>query len=302
MKFLRGFCAFVALTTALPIEEEVSNGLAARDLDLAKVKAAKEILGSIKKIAGSKLKGDTTSDISQPTEPVPEPVPEPAPEPTPTEAPTPTETPSPSKKTAIKEKVKSAVKAKIGVLFGKLKDAAKKKILEKWQKMKGAPEKRAEKFELAEFCENENAIAKKSGLAIAKTEEIAKRDELAKIQLESRNLLDDAMTQVFVALKRSGLINYVIRLSLTDEEVRAGVADITIELIRADVIPYSEVFNAMRESGLALDVVKYSLTDAETRQGLIDLVLELVPQLIEVCTPAVVSQADFSPLVREIPA
>lgn len=286
MKILRGFCAFVALTSALPIEEEVRSGLAARDLNLAKVKAAKDILGSIKKIAGSKLKGDKTSDISQPTEPVPEPAPEPTP--------TPAETPAPSKKTALKEKVKAAVRAKIGAIFGKLKDAAKKKILEKWQKMKGAPEKRAEKIELTEISETGNAIAKK--------DEIEKRDELAQIQLESRSLLDDAMTQVFVALKRSGLINYVIRLSLTDEEVRAGVADITIELIRADVIPYSEVFTAMRESGLALDVVKYSLTDAETRQGLIDLVVELVPQLIEVCTPAVVAQADFRPLVREISA
>lgn len=104
--------------------------------------------------------------------------------------------------------------------------------------------------------------------------------EFDDFDLEERGLLDDAMTHIFVILKRSGLINSIIRQSLVDDQVRHGVASITVELIEADVIPYTEVLTAMKDSGLALDVIKYSLTDSETRAGLIQLIVELIPELI----------------------
>lgn len=104
--------------------------------------------------------------------------------------------------------------------------------------------------------------------------------EFDDFNLEERGLIDDAMVQIFVLLKRSGLINSVIRQSLVDEQVRSGVAKITIELIEADVIPYTDVFEALKDSGLALDVIKFSLTDQETRSGLIQLIIELIPELI----------------------
>lgn len=104
--------------------------------------------------------------------------------------------------------------------------------------------------------------------------------EFDEFNLEERGLLDDAMTHIFVILKRSGLINSIIRQSLVDDQVRHGVAGITVELIEADVIPYTEVLEAMKDSGLALDVIKFSLTDNETRAGLIQLIIELIPELI----------------------
>lgn len=111
---------------------------------------------------------------------------------------------------------------------------------------------------------------------------------------------------IFDALKESGLINDVIKMSLTDDETRAAVADITIDLIEADVIPYHEVFTALKTSGLATDVIKFAITDDETRQGLIKLVIELVPQLLEsgVLDPLIilqqVSAADLSQLEKNI--
>lgn len=102
-------------------------------------------------------------------------------------------------------------------------------------------------------------------------------------ELAARGLTDDLMLQLFTLLKRTGLINDVMRMSLTDDEVRMATADITVELIKSGVIPYTEVFVALQESGLALDVVKFSLTDADTRAGLVELVLELVPQLVGLC-------------------
>lgn len=104
-------------------------------------------------------------------------------------------------------------------------------------------------------------------------------DSFDSFDLESRTFLDDAMVQIFTLLKRSGLINNIIRQSLTDPQVRAGVADITVELIDARVIPYDEVFEALMSSGMAIDVVRYSLTDQETRSGLVQLVIELIPEL-----------------------
>ena len=92
---------------------------------------------------------------------------------------------------------------------------------------------------------------------------------------------EEALTTVFVALKNSMLLNPIIRYSLTDDEIRRGIIDLTIELLKADVIPYREIFVALNESGLAIDVIKFLLTDEETRQGEIDLIIELIKQLIE---------------------
>lgn len=123
-----------------------------------------------------------------------------------------------------------------------------------------------------------DTVDKKLGINATTSDLVAREFDL--FGLEERGLLDDAMTHIFVLLKRSGLINSVIRQSLVDDQVRHGVASITIELIEADVIPYTEVLEAMKDSGLALDVIKFSLTDSETRAGLIQLIIELIPELI----------------------
>lgn len=266
MKFLTLLCGWFALSSALSIKREVDTDLVARENEQSKLQAAKSILGTISKISGSNDKQGDASDCDDGDSSESGVLQPPQPAGTPTPAPVPA-------KTSLKEKVKQYVKGKLGALFDKVKALVTSKVKEKVLKKM-----------------NKNGVAKR--------EEV----EVEQVELHPRTLVEDAMTQVFVALKRSGLINYVIRLSLTDDEVRAGVADITIELIRADVIPYSEVFNALRESGLALDVVKFSLTDAETRQGLIELVLELVPQLVEVCTPAVVANGDFSSMAPALRA
>ncbi|EGW32229.1 uncharacterized protein SPAPADRAFT_138221, partial [Spathaspora passalidarum NRRL Y-27907] len=96
-----------------------------------------------------------------------------------------------------------------------------------------------------------------------------------------RDLVDKMLVRVFHSLKKSGLINDIIRMSLTDDEVRESVASITIELLRADVISWEEVFVALKDSGLAIDVVRFSLTDEETRNGLGELVKEILPDLLE---------------------
>lgn len=106
--------------------------------------------------------------------------------------------------------------------------------------------------------------------------------------LERRGLIDDTMMRVFVLLQRLGLLNLIIRQSLMDPNTRASVAATTIELIRADVIPYTEVFTALKDSGLALDVIKFTLTDKETQRGLIELILELFPELTGLCVQLVV--------------
>lgn len=103
--------------------------------------------------------------------------------------------------------------------------------------------------------------------------------------LQKRGKLDDVieelLTKVFISLKSSQLINPILRFSLTDYEVRQGLIDITIQLLKADVIPWEEIFNALKDSGLAVDVIKFLLTDSESRSGTVDLVLELLPKLLE---------------------
>lgn len=98
---------------------------------------------------------------------------------------------------------------------------------------------------------------------------------------EDSSLIEGLLERVFIGLKNADLINPILKFSLTDEKVRAGLIDITIELLKADVIPWYEIFVALNDSGLAVDTIKFLITDPETRQGQIDLILELIPRLIE---------------------
>ncbi|KAG2734778.1 hypothetical protein G9P44_002784 [Scheffersomyces stipitis] len=98
--------------------------------------------------------------------------------------------------------------------------------------------------------------------------------------LVKRDLVEDLLVKVFVSLKRSGLINSIIKMSLTDDEVREGVVDIAADLLERDVIPFEDIFVALKDSGLAVDVIKFSLTDEETRGGVVALIRELLPHLI----------------------
>lgn len=100
-------------------------------------------------------------------------------------------------------------------------------------------------------------------------------------KLGKRDLVDDLLERVFVALKDSGLVNSIIKMSLTDDDVRPAITRLTIDLIEADVIPYEEIFEALKLSGLAVDVVKKSVTDPETRHGLVELTKELIKGLLE---------------------
>lgn len=289
MRFHYFIIFFFAFAWSVSIKRELGEELVARD---SKLKAAKDILTSVTKIAGGKLKSGGSSsknddmsdseqsDSNEVSQPIPDNTPAPAP------------APAPAPGAGLGDKLKTFVIGQLKGLLAKITNLLKSKVLQKVDKIKSkvapppsaAPAKRDLEESLAELMQ---ALEATTTFTTDSDSDVLLR----------RTLVEDVMTQVFVALKRSGLIDYVIRMSLTDEEVRAGVADITVELIRADVIPYSEVFTALQESGLALDVVKFSLTDAQTRLGLIDLVLELVPQLIEICTPTVVSKANFSSLL-----
>lgn len=276
MRFVSFFCLFVINVMALSVQKEFQSPhfqLEARDDAVKQLKVANDILATLNTL--SKDKSNSDSEFSQPAK---KDIPPP-------ETPTPLSASSPNgAKPSRMDKAKGVaasmkgkffdfIKGKISALLAEAKLAAKSKVQTQVDKAKQA--------------------------AVKKLSPPTKRDAVVgdnSYELEARGLVDSVMAQVFVALKRSGLINYVIRQSLTDAEVRAGVADITIELIRADVIPYQEVFQALQKSGLALDVVKFSLTDADTRLGLVLLVVELVPQLVEICSPGVLSKADFSGL------
>lgn len=94
-------------------------------------------------------------------------------------------------------------------------------------------------------------------------------------------VVETLLIKVFTALKDSELLNPIIRFSLTDDTTREGLIDVTIELLKARVIPWTDIFNALKDSGLAVDILKFLLTDPEAREGQIDLVLELIPRLLE---------------------
>lgn len=123
----------------------------------------------------------------------------------------------------------------------------------------------------------------------ASAEELALTDDALRVEGfvnttvpgTKRALVDETLTRVFKTLKRSGLINDVLRMSLTDESVRESIVAVTVELIDAEVIPYEEIFDALVDSGLALDVVRFALTDEDTRDGLVQLIVDLIPELLE---------------------
>lgn len=113
--------------------------------------------------------------------------------------------------------------------------------------------------------------------AINELEKLADED----LNLHKRDILDNILERIFQALKDSGLATEVVRLSLEDDDVRAGVSDLTIQLLEADIIPYYEVFEALKESGLAIQVVQSTLQDPDTMAG----ALTLAKQLLEAQLP-----------------
>ncbi|CUM63391.1 uncharacterized protein PRCAT00000965001 [Priceomyces carsonii] len=98
--------------------------------------------------------------------------------------------------------------------------------------------------------------------------------------LFKRDLFEDLLVKLFKALKRSGLVNAVVKMSLTDDEVRPEIVNVTIDLLEADVIPWEEIFQALKDSGLAVDVIKNLLTDPETREGAVEFTVELIRELL----------------------
>lgn len=300
MRFIYVFYVFVTIATALSIKKDLTSELQARDDSASKVQAAKAILSSLHKLKGTE---ETNDDKENQPADAPAPKPETKPEP---KAPVAEKTPSESPN--FKTKVMNFLKGKMTALMEKMKGKVKAKAHEKMEKLKGSMVKAPKEEGATVVTKQKSAATTKKEGSKKEVEIVHDKREFAlalaedDFTLDTRGLVDDVMTQVFVALKRSGLIDHIIRMSLTDDEVRSLVASITIELIRADVIPYTEVFTALQESGLALDVVKFSLTDAETRLGLIALVMELVPQLVEICSPIALSQADLSKLTTRSPA
>lgn len=105
------------------------------------------------------------------------------------------------------------------------------------------------------------------------------------------NQLEEWTLWALIMLKKSGIVSDTIKNSLTDDEVRHLVAELTIEILKADVIPYEEVFRALKESGLAQSIVDETLTDKATRRGLVKLIVELTPQLVEL---GIISGADLT--------
>lgn len=112
---------------------------------------------------------------------------------------------------------------------------------------------------------------------IGKINEMQENEEMG---LEKRDLVEDLLVKVFVALKKSGLVNSIVKMALTDCDVRPAIIDILIELLEADVIPWEDIFVALKDSGLAVDIINELFTDLETRDGLIQFTAELIPDLL----------------------
>lgn len=112
---------------------------------------------------------------------------------------------------------------------------------------------------------------------ISKIDQIQDSEEMG---LAKRDLVEDLLVKVFVALKKSGLVNSIVKMALTDCDVRPAIIDILIELLEADVIPWEEIFVALKDSGLAVDVINELFTDPETREGLVQFTAELIPDLL----------------------
>lgn len=112
---------------------------------------------------------------------------------------------------------------------------------------------------------------------ITKIDQIQDSEEMG---LAKRDLVEDLLVKVFVALKKSGLVNSIVKMALTDCDVRPAIIDILIELLEADVIPWEEIFVALKDSGLAVDVINELFTDPETREGLVQFTAELIPDLL----------------------
>lgn len=112
---------------------------------------------------------------------------------------------------------------------------------------------------------------------ISKIDQIQDSEEMG---LAKRDLVEDLLVKVFVALKKSGLVNSIVKMALTDCDVRPAIIDILIELLEADVIPWEDIFDALKDSGLAVDVINELFTDPETREGLVQFTAELIPDLL----------------------
>ncbi|CUM49900.1 uncharacterized protein AC631_00836 [Debaryomyces fabryi] len=112
---------------------------------------------------------------------------------------------------------------------------------------------------------------------ISNINEIQESEEMG---LEKRDLVEDLLVKVFVALKKSGLVNSIVKMALTDCDVRPAIIEILIELLEADVIPWEDIFVALKDSGLAVDVINELFTDPETREGLVQFTTELIPDLL----------------------
>lgn len=112
---------------------------------------------------------------------------------------------------------------------------------------------------------------------VSKINQIQESEEMG---LAKRDLVEDLLVKVFVALKKSGLVNSIVKMALTDCDVRPAIIDILIELLEADVIPWEDIFVALKDSGLAVDVINELFTDPETREGLVQFTAELIPDLL----------------------
>lgn len=113
-------------------------------------------------------------------------------------------------------------------------------------------------------------IKAKGGKLSSELVEVSKRDDTVEMLL----------TKIFSSLNKSGLLLPIIKMSMTNEKIRASLIDMTIDLIEADVIPYEEIFTALKDSGLAIEVVGFSLKDECTRKGLGKLIIEMIPELL----------------------
>ena len=119
------------------------------------------------------------------------------------------------------------------------------------------------------------------------------------VSMVKRDLVDDLLLKVFNLLKDSGLINEIIRMSLTDPLVRRSLTDVTARLLKARVVPWDDIFIALRRHGLAFEVVEFTLTNAETRAGLASFVVELLPRLVNAGSITPGQLLDTIPRIQE---
>lgn len=102
-----------------------------------------------------------------------------------------------------------------------------------------------------------------------------------KMAAKKSAMMTGLLVKVFTALKKSGLVNVIVQMSLADEQSREGVAKMTVLMIERSDTMLLRLFAAMKKTGLAKSTIRFMMLDPEVRVGIAALVAEMNPLMIE---------------------